>query len=73
MKAKYGDCFHRERIMNQKLNDLWEKYYKKVYDIRHQIHMNPELGFEEYETSKLVSSELEKLGIEVTKNVVYYI
>ena len=51
MKAKYGDCFHRERIMNQKLNDLWEKYYKKVYDIRHQIHMNPELGFEEYETS----------------------
>lgn len=55
--------------MNQKLNDLWEKYYKKVYDIRHQIHMNPELGFEEYETSKLVSSELEKLGIEVTKNV----
>ena len=55
--------------MNQKLNDLWEKYYKKVYDIGHQIHMNPELGFEEYETSKLVSSELEKLGIEVTKNV----
>lgn len=55
--------------MNQKLNDLWEKYYKKVYDIRHQIHMNPELGFEEYETSKLVASELEKLGIEVTKNV----
>ena len=55
--------------MNQKLNDLWKKYYKTVYDIRHQIHMNPELGFEEYETAKLISSELEKLGIEVTKNV----
>ena len=26
MKAKYGDCFHRERIMNQKLNDLWDVY-----------------------------------------------
>ena len=64
-----GIAFIGGIIMNQKLNDLWEKYYKKVYDIRHQIHMNPELGFEEYETSKLVASELEKLGIEVTKNV----
>ena len=31
--------------------------------------MHPEVGFEEYETSKLIASELEKLGIEVTKNV----
>ncbi len=55
--------------MNQKLNDLWEKYYKKVYDIRHQLHMNPELGFEEIETSKLIASELEALGIKVQKNI----
>ena len=55
--------------MNQKLEDLWEKHYERVYEIRHQIHMHPEVGFEEYETSKLIASELEKLGIEVTKNV----
>ena len=34
--------------MNQKLNELWEKHHKRVYDIRHQLHMNPELGFQEY-------------------------
>lgn len=55
--------------MNQKLNELWEKHHKRVYDIRHQLHMNPELGFQEYETSKLIANELENLGIEVTRNV----
>lgn len=55
--------------MDKKLEALWQKYCERVYEIRHQIHMNPEVGFEEYETSKLVVSELEKLGIEVTKNV----
>ena len=28
-----GIAFIGGIIMNQKLNDLWEKYYKKVYDI----------------------------------------
>lgn len=31
--------------------------------IRRKIHENPELGFEEFETSKLIRSELDKMGI----------
>jgi IAA-amino acid hydrolase len=31
--------------------------------IRRKIHENPELGYEELETSKLIRSELELIGI----------
>lgn len=31
--------------------------------IRRKIHENPELGFEEFETSKLIRTELDKMGI----------
>jgi amidohydrolase len=40
---------------------------KKAIDWRHQIHMNPELGYKEYETSALVEKVLTEAGIEVTK------
>lgn len=31
--------------------------------IRRTLHENPELGYEEFETSKLIRTELDKLGI----------
>ncbi|MEB4800470.1 amidohydrolase [Acinetobacter soli] len=37
----------------------------KTIQLRHQIHQHPELGNMEFETSKLVQSELKSYGIEV--------
>ncbi|KAL0441449.1 UNVERIFIED_CONTAM: IAA-amino acid hydrolase ILR1-like 4 [Sesamum radiatum] len=34
-----------------------------MVDIRRRIHENPELGYEEFETSKLIREELDKMGI----------
>ncbi|KAI3850805.1 hypothetical protein MKW98_030865 [Papaver atlanticum] len=36
---------------------------KWMVDVRRRIHENPELGFEEFETSKLIRNELDKMGI----------
>jgi len=34
-----------------------------MVDIRRKIHENPELGYEEFETSKLIRTKLDELGV----------
>jgi hippurate hydrolase len=41
----------------------------EMLDIRHQIHANPELGFEEHTTSSIVASRLERWGWEVHRGL----
>ncbi|MDH5402273.1 MAG: amidohydrolase [Candidatus Heimdallarchaeota archaeon] len=40
-----------------------ESMKDKLINIRRTIHMNPELGFNEYETAKLIKEKLDELGI----------
>ncbi len=40
------------------------EYFPEVQAIRHHIHANPELSFEEYNTSAFVSAKLTEWGIE---------
>lgn len=42
---------------------------RELIELRRDFHMYPELGFEEYRTSKIVADYLEKLGLEVERNV----
>lgn len=55
--------------MVNKINKLYEKYYSNIVDIRHELHRNPEVGYAEFKTSKLVANTLKNLGIEVQTNV----
>jgi amidohydrolase len=44
--------------------ELAKKYHDFVVNIRRDFHMNPEPSMEEYNTSKKIRAELDKLGIE---------
>ncbi len=41
----------------------------EMVELRHRIHQNPELGYEEVETAKLVAAKLRALGLEVQTGV----
>lgn len=58
------------------MNELLEKvlkfrdeYLDQVISIRREIHKNPELGFEEFKTSKLIKDSLESMGIRDIKEI----
>lgn len=43
---------------------LSASHFEEMVGIRHEIHMHPELGYEEHATSRLIAAKLERLGIE---------
>lgn len=55
--------------LKTKVQDLAKKYFDEVVEMRRYLHMNPELSFEEYETSKWVKAKLESFGIEVEDGI----
>ncbi len=55
--------------MKDEVLKIAQEIKSEIIDIRRQIHMNPELGFEEKETSELVVKKLKELGIDIKANV----
>lgn len=51
-------------ISKEKIKSLAEDLYKEIVEIRRHIHANPELSFEEYETSRYLKERLEEWGLE---------
>lgn len=49
--------------MHDKIKELARKYAPEFIDIRHHLHANPELSYQEFETSKFVQSKLKEFGI----------
>ncbi len=55
--------------MLERVKNLSDKYYEKIVNLRHQIHMHPELEFEEENTARLVCEILDEYGIKYEKNI----
>jgi len=49
--------------MKDRIKQLVAANASEILDIRRHLHANPELSFKEYETSKFVTSQLDKWGI----------
>lgn len=49
--------------MIEKIKALAKEYAPEFINIRHQLHANPELSYQEFETSKLVQNKLSTWGI----------
>ncbi|HEY1040721.1 MAG TPA: M20 family metallopeptidase [Bacteroidia bacterium] len=46
-----------------------KELFNKLVAIRRQIHANPEIGYQEFETASLICKELDALGITYRKNI----
>jgi amidohydrolase len=46
-----------------------KRHEAEMISIRHQIHRNPEVGFEETQTAALVAEKLREFGLEVTEGI----
>ncbi len=45
------------------IKETAQKYSDYIIEMRRRIHMNPEVSAKEYETSKLIMAELDKIGV----------
>lgn len=50
--------------MIEKVKKLAQNYFHEVVELRRHIHQNPELSFQEFETSKYIQNKLSEWGIE---------
>lgn len=54
------------------INDLVEKYFEEIVSLRRKLHTYPELSKHEKETSALICSELDKMGISYRNDIYGY-
>src|SRR5258708_5889526 len=47
----------------EKIKELAKKYSEEYIEVRHHLHANPELSYQEFETSAFVQRKLAELGI----------
>jgi amidohydrolase len=56
--------------VKEKIKSFAEKYFAEIVALRRHLHANPELSFEEYNTSAFVCSKLDEWGISYKNGIV---
>lgn len=55
----------------QQINPLIQRVYPRTYEIRRDLHRNPEVDYTDFWTSDVILGELEQLEYEI-KQAVYH-
>ena len=50
-------------MLKEKIKSLAKNYAVEFIDVRHHLHANPELSYQEFETSKFIQNKLRDFGI----------
>src|SRR4030095_13186 len=50
-------------MLKEKIKSLAGEYAPKFIEVRHHLHANPELSYQEFETSKFVQQKLKEFGV----------
>ena len=50
-------------MLKDSIKKLAKQYAPELIEVRHHLHANPELSYEEYETSKFIQQKLKQFGI----------
>lgn len=53
--------------LTQRIKEKAEEYFDYMVQVRRHLHRNPEVSFEEYDTTKYILGELKKRGIETVQ------
>lgn len=56
-------------MISERIKEEAAKIEKEIIKIRHQIHQNPELAFNEKDTAKLAASKMKELNLEVETGI----
>lgn len=51
------------KSLQQQIKELASKYHQEFIDIRNHLHANPELSYQEFETSKFIQQQLLQMNI----------
>ncbi|NTW31406.1 MAG: amidohydrolase [Bacteroidetes bacterium] len=55
--------------IKEKIKSLADSYLQEIINVRRHLHQIPELGFEEFETSKFIASKLKEYGIPYNEGI----